>query len=424
MAHSRTDQHHILFALDIDENIVSTKLRGGELFHGLSDGAQTIDAPHSIAHESNTIRDVHLISNEFGNMLFEQVNAFRRRKWAAFFNKIRILNERYHAITGDKVLLINCMFLTNAKYNAQLFINNVFDVFFTKEQREKIMPNPLFVNSLDQQRVIEQAHSRPGSYQYIQGIQQGAHHPEHRSLITTKSKFMAVEYPTLSQRFGIANPRNIILIDDNRDNCTSMLYENFSAIHHPSDSLWYKTEGEKTFVDMDAHLSKAEHYIKTLGTEVEIKSNTVAPDLSNRESKNPNIESKKIIVRTRAGITAFLSHIQDEKEATKEKLITLLHSYCLLPQKRNWFGRMFSTYDKTNKVPAVQKLLNVLENRKTERFDSLSLGAFVDSERSLLRSIILKFIHLPALASLKKAIELDFKHTKNSEKRIYPGYSR
>jgi len=71
------------------------------------------------------------------------------------------------------------------------------------------------------------------------------------------------------------------------------------------------------------------------------------PDLtSNIESKTPLQKAKKIIVRTRAGINAFLTHIDDDKAATKKKkLITLFKSYRMLPQKRSWLGQMFSVYE-------------------------------------------------------------------------------
>lgn len=141
------------------------------------------------------------------------------------------------------------------------------------------------------------------------------------------------------------------------------------------------------------------------------------------ESKSGDVPSRDLyqFQYTRDGIRGAINALSSSDINNKEKLVQLLKCYNLLPEKRNFIGRMFSVYEKVDKKLAVEKLLQVLETDQPVEFNCYMLGAFIDSSLlgdSLLKKIIAKFLHTPVLAVLKKVIDLHFE-SKNGTYVLY-----
>lgn len=101
-------------------------------------------------------------------------------------------------------------------------------------------------------------------------------------------------------------------------------------------------------------------------------------------------------------------------EVTSTNLIAILRVYCELDQKHGFLGKLFSTHSKDSRDIVAKQLLIFLEKSNQVNLTELTNLTFLplSDEKSMLRKIILRFIHIPELEILKSELA---KHKKSNE---------
>ncbi|KTD15671.1 hypothetical protein Lgra_0337 [Legionella gratiana] len=224
-----------LFVLDIDENLASIQFDEGEP-HSLSKSAE-----RSLSQSpSGTVDKPELIPG----MLCKKATAFRQDEWKTFFEEIITINERYKKQSSDNVPLISIIFLTNASYDGEKFMNNVFKHFFGAKLTEQLVPDPIgFYNRQNQLKDMK----------YLD-----------------KSDYLEYLFPHLQNKFALLNRSQIILVDDSQINIYGAKEYGFSAIHHPSNPtqrpsfFTFTTHGAQVFQQMHQVLKEADDFVSLL----------------------------------------------------------------------------------------------------------------------------------------------------------------
>ncbi|KTD53137.1 hypothetical protein Lsan_3547 [Legionella santicrucis] len=224
-----------LFVLDIDENLASIQLDEDKP-HNLSKSAERSLSKSS----SGIINEPELTPG----LLWKKATAFRRQEWKTFFEKIIAINERYKKQSHDDIPLISIIFLTNASYDGEKFINNVFKHFFGEKLTSQLVPD------------LDGFYNRQNQIQEIKYLD--------------KSDYLEYLFPHLQNKFALSNRSQIILIDDAQINIYGAKQYGFSAIHHPSNPsqrpsfFTFTAHGAQVFQQMHQMLKEAEDFVYLL----------------------------------------------------------------------------------------------------------------------------------------------------------------
>ncbi|QEY51706.1 hypothetical protein [Legionella longbeachae] len=221
-----------LFVLDIDENLASIQLDEDEP-HNLSKSAERSLSQSS----SGIINQPDLIPG----LLWTKATAFRRQEWKRFFEEIIKINERYKKQSNDDIPLISIIFLTNASYDGEKFINNVFKHFFGEKITSHLVPD------------LSGFYNRQNQLQEIKYLD--------------KSDYLEYLFPHLQNKFALINRSQITLIDDSQINIYGVKEYGFSAIHHPSNPnqrpsfFTFTAHGAAVFEQMHRMLKGADDFV-------------------------------------------------------------------------------------------------------------------------------------------------------------------
>lgn len=221
-----------LFVLDIDENLASIQLDEDEP-HNLSKSAE-----RSLSQSTSGIIDKPELTP---GLLWKKATAFRRLEWKTFFEEIITINECYKKQSNDDIPLISIIFLTNATYDGEQFINNVFKHFFGEKITSQLIPD------------LSGFYNRQNQLQEIKYLD--------------KSDYLEYLFPHLQNKFALINRSQITLIDDSQINIYGAKEYGFSVIHHPSNpnqrpSFFTFTEhGAAVFQEMHRILKEANEFV-------------------------------------------------------------------------------------------------------------------------------------------------------------------
>lgn len=225
------------WVLDIDENLFIMTL-DSTTRHFLSTSARN--------ELSRSAEGVVLNPEIFENVSILAARAHARKKWEAVFNEMLQINARYAALKPDAPPLISFMFLTNATYDKDRFIKNLFAVVYGNAIVATI--NPEYYNRVDQWKILGQ----PNNINF-------------GSFVSTKGEFMdhQFEQGEWKTKFEVEYRHQFRLIDDHIDNIISARSNAFLASHNSTNVLTrypgqtYTLGSKQVFEDMQRDLDRA-----------------------------------------------------------------------------------------------------------------------------------------------------------------------
>ncbi|HHT0594929.1 TPA: hypothetical protein ACTXXA_003501 [Legionella anisa] len=270
----------ITIYLDIDENLISVGKKH------LSESAMKDLSNTPIGTRDNP---VEIAENWKIN---EGIFAFRQQEWTDFFNAVIAINNEYKKRTNKDKPLINIKFLTNASYEGELFIQNVFKHFFGESITSELVPNPKeqVININKQCEILSAAGLSELNTFYSQARR--SNDGELARLL--KAQFKA---ETLNVLHGNQkNKEKVILVDDSIENLMSVKRYGFRVIHNPS--------AKKKRMTVEEMIKKETSFFRTLVPNKKDTSYTKNKDKTFEELNGilkPLVKTYKIKLDARGG---------------------------------------------------------------------------------------------------------------------------